>query len=558
LGVKVVQSSVPQVMRRTFRVGRKIAWVYLLLLCAAVGLQIHGGAYSAEFAEDPDEPAHYVTGLMVRDYIAQGPYVPPMQFAQDYYAHYPKVAFGWWPPVFYMIQAGWTLIFTSGRTSLLLLLAALTSLLALSIFCILRRHLPAGGALAAALVFLSLPAVQQYGRMVMAEIPASLLMMWATMACARFVRTRRIRDAAIFGLLTSTAILTQYTSIALAAVPVALIFLLRRFELLRQPAIWVSLLIIVGICAPWYSFSPNRRHRTIVETTIPGLIDAPGTRIANVHTAFRPWTQDGTMLLFFVGGAALLIRRIRRTMLPDPAVIACTGVPAGVALCALVIPGWGPRYMFPATPFIIVLAAIGLKAVAEKFKRPNAAAVIAAIAIAGMITVNISRTPPKPRLGARQLARDLIESKSPPSPVILVSSDPIGEGAVVSEIAMADTRPHWIVLRASKMLASDDWMGRNYELRLHTPAEVREFLDRSRVHAVVLDRFPRVHSAHHRLVEQAVSTEPWERMSSYVSHRPQGTSEMVVFRAKTPPRTAPATIEIDLGNKIDRTIRYPD
>ena len=34
--------------------------------------RIKTGAYHAEFGSHPDEAAHYVTGLMVRDYLASG------------------------------------------------------------------------------------------------------------------------------------------------------------------------------------------------------------------------------------------------------------------------------------------------------------------------------------------------------------------------------------------------------------------------------------------------------------------------------------------------------
>lgn len=68
-------------------------------------LQARGGAFRSEFSAHPDESAHYVTGLMVREYVAAGAPQPPVQFAQDYYVHYPKVAIGHWPPVFYVLQA---------------------------------------------------------------------------------------------------------------------------------------------------------------------------------------------------------------------------------------------------------------------------------------------------------------------------------------------------------------------------------------------------------------------------------------------------------------------
>ena len=83
----------------------------LLYFSITVLLQWASGTYHSDFGGYPDEPGHYVTGLMVRDYIAAGFPDSPSRFAENYYLHYPKVAIGHWPPVFYSIQAAWMLIF---------------------------------------------------------------------------------------------------------------------------------------------------------------------------------------------------------------------------------------------------------------------------------------------------------------------------------------------------------------------------------------------------------------------------------------------------------------
>ncbi len=47
--------------------------VWFLLLAVVVCLQIVSGAYRGEFGGYPDEPAHYVTSLMLRDYFVHLP-----------------------------------------------------------------------------------------------------------------------------------------------------------------------------------------------------------------------------------------------------------------------------------------------------------------------------------------------------------------------------------------------------------------------------------------------------------------------------------------------------
>ena len=58
--------------------------ILLVLVFLSVYLQIQNGVYSSDFGADPDEPAHVVTSLMMRDYLATGIWRGelPMAFAQ--------------------------------------------------------------------------------------------------------------------------------------------------------------------------------------------------------------------------------------------------------------------------------------------------------------------------------------------------------------------------------------------------------------------------------------------------------------------------------------------
>ena len=66
---------------------------------------------------------------MLRDYFVHFHFQSPLRFAEEYYHHYPKVAFGHWPPFFYMLQAVWMAVFSAARTSVRLQIACTTALL---------------------------------------------------------------------------------------------------------------------------------------------------------------------------------------------------------------------------------------------------------------------------------------------------------------------------------------------------------------------------------------------------------------------------------------------
>ena len=133
-------------------------------LAFVILLQLWSGTYRSEFAGYPDEGAHYVTGLMVHDYIVGGRLAPLEKFAKNYYLHYPKVSIGHWPPLFYVAQAVWTLVFPASRASLLLLMACITSVVAFALYRAVASEMGSFAGIAAGLFLISLPVTQEVKR----------------------------------------------------------------------------------------------------------------------------------------------------------------------------------------------------------------------------------------------------------------------------------------------------------------------------------------------------------------------------------------------------------
>ena len=72
---------------------------FAALLCGVIALHIafftHGLSPSLS---NPDEGGHYVNALFLGDWIRAG-FPSPMAFARDYYAHFPRLTIGHWPPI---------------------------------------------------------------------------------------------------------------------------------------------------------------------------------------------------------------------------------------------------------------------------------------------------------------------------------------------------------------------------------------------------------------------------------------------------------------------------
>lgn len=471
-------------MRFGSRAAAELIAVFLLLWCLTAATQYAGGAWTAELGGDEsDEPAHYVTGLMVRDYIAQGAPARPMAFAQEYYRHYPKVGLGHWPPVFYLVQSAWTLPFGVSRASLLLLMAALTALVGLLLFREARIHFGAAPALGAALLMLALPQLQIFTRAVMAEMLVALFVWLSIQAYARFLDRGSWRDAVWFGLWSSAAILTKGTGFALALVPLFALLLTRRWELLKQPAFWLPLAIVLVLCGPWYAFAPDARHERV----------APYGELK-----YGPWSLRRTPLqwagllgwlaaaLFAIGFFERFWTLFRRRPLP------AFWVPAISLMCGLTLfrlfvgAARNQRTLTLALPLALLFALHSATWLAARLPG-RAVRAGAPLLLLVLSALNLNQVEPKPSRGFIPVVHHLLADPSAQKATVLVCSDPFGEGMFIAEMAMHERRPGHVIERGNKALAEVGWMSKGYALKYRTPEEVGAYLSGAGIGLIVVD-----------------------------------------------------------------------
>lgn len=151
-------------------------------------IQIGGGAFTAEFNGYSDESAHSMTGLMIWDYLLAGSWPHPVRFAEQYYVHYPKIAFGHWPPLFHLLEAVTWLFVPPSRLSAMLLVGCIGLAAALLLYRMARAVAPAPAALAVSVILIAAPAFQGSVARVMAD---GLSLLFGTLflnALVRFLR----------------------------------------------------------------------------------------------------------------------------------------------------------------------------------------------------------------------------------------------------------------------------------------------------------------------------------------------------------------------------------
>ena len=155
-----------------------------------------------------DEGSHYVSGLMVHDYVADKLPGSPIAYATRYYIHYPKVGIGHWPPLYYLVEAGGFFLTGPSIRAALFLEAVFAAGVAATVgWVVYRIGGRIGGwipAVAASLATLAAPEVFLGMQGDMLDIPIALMALLAMLAWARFLfdedaMVRRLRPSRVSG-----------------------------------------------------------------------------------------------------------------------------------------------------------------------------------------------------------------------------------------------------------------------------------------------------------------------------------------------------------------------
>ncbi len=485
--------------------------VLLMMSGLVLAAQWQAGAYQAEWTFNPDEPTHQVSGLMVHDYLAilsHGNFVSPLRFAETFYQHYPKIAIGHWPPGFYFLQGVWTLLFAPSRTSILILMALVSASVLTFCYAILVRHYDWWIALGSVAWLATVPVYQQFSRSVMPDLPGCLIMLGAIAALAWHLEKPRWLTATVFALTAVAAILTRLTTIGLAILPIAAVWFLRRRALLRNKAFWFPALIVAAMCLPWFLAAPGALHSRVA--FLGGMRFRWYRPLESIYHWAVYLGPVGASLVAI--GAARLIRdwHLRRPIETMEALF-FLAFPVVMVLRTLV-GAWEYNYLVSTLPLALPMLCLGVDSLMARFRaRRWQAHSLAAMLFAAGLTWNLAHATPKVHLGLDTVAEHLAASS--PHGTFLIVSDSTGEGVFVAEVALRDQRPGHVVLRGSKVLSDDSWMGGGEKVRFASAEGMQQYLETLTDLVLVLD--PAALSAPYaRVLEEAVSQRPerWEEI----------------------------------------------
>lgn len=459
-------------------------------LLAAVAIQIAAGAFQSERGLYSDEAAHFMNGLLLRDYVREGLGTSPLAFAREYYQSYPKIAPLMWPPLFHGVLGLALLPGWPPTPTAILLLGACMAWAAWRLYFLALECMSTPVALGVTGLFLVTPAVVSLSSSVMVDIVIAALALEASYWLGKYWETLRIGHAAMFGLMAALACLTKGNGISVVVAPFFMLLLSARLDILRRAGLYVAGAIVVALAVPFLAIA-YRLDATLGDfgPLSMGLI-LERLRFYCGHI----WLQLGTLPLLLAGGGIAVVLA-RPSWLPLRARLQGLALLSTV-LGALAFHLFSPhllsheRYITLALAPLLGLSAFGVMTMSRPVASPvlrwsTQLAIFVVMAAAHFTAHALPKA--QPPLGYRSVVSFLAGKQNLAGTRIQVVSNEQGEGACVVEVAVLNLRPRPIVIRGSKLLASDDWMGRNLRMRYGSADAALDDLEAMHVDFVILD-----------------------------------------------------------------------
>jgi hypothetical protein len=494
VGFKGRQVAFPSFgLSRVIANHRLVGVAWFGLFCAiALAVQFAVSAYSVDLGNHADESAHFLNGLVLRDYLIDGLGTNPISFASNYYLHYPKIAPLVWPPLFHIALAVMLLPGWAPHTAALMLVALIAGATAHRLFRFANLITPGATARVLPLAFLLVPLITVAESVVMVDLAVAMTALEAAWWFNRYMAQQSLRNAALFGLWSAACCLTKGNGAAVVLVAPIAIVAGRKLALLKNRGLYVAAFTVAVLAGPFLYVSYK-------VCAAMGDFSAAGVGDLERRVGFFSnvlWTQL-TPLPALLAALALIAIAVNGVTTSQVSDAERAGAPLTLSALALAVVSFHVflplgnlegRYMVTGIAPLIALMPIGADVLTRRLSVSWKHAVSTSLLVlgaAGLATNEPSTLLPK-SLGFRETVAALPDNSLAGVRFFIVS-DASGEGAFVSEVAQRRPKPMATVIRASKFLIDEDWMGSNTRQLFGTAADTLNQLEELHVDYLVVD-----------------------------------------------------------------------
>jgi len=540
-------------LRARAALGRDLI-VFCALFLGVIAAQIAVGAYHGERGNYSDEAAHFMNGLLVRDYLRDGLGENPIKFSEEYYLNYPKIAPGMWPPLFDVVLGVVALPGWPPFGAALVLLAFATAWTAWRLYRIVMAGGSPPNATLVASLFVFTPIIVDMTSAVMLDIVVAAFALEATYWLALFFRGEDWRHAALFGLFSACCCLTKGNGVSMVLVPLLLMLLTGQFRLLRHPGLYIAACIVVVFAVPPLAIS--YRLDSVIGDFAPVGVEGVIARL-NFYAIYL-WRQLGTLplILSLIG----FIHVVRAPRAENSELFVFGSAMSALVLAALIFHAVNPhqifvgRYLTLAIAPLLALAAVGIDTLSALIPSPQRRRASQAVLVT---TVVIAFFAAKPATASRapqgfRATVEFVEARGLAGRRVLIVSDEEGEGAFVSEVAIRHPSPPPTIIRGSKLVASDDWAGHNFRMLFSSSKDLMRELEDLHVDYLVVDTSVNEAAVPYRGEVDEIIAIQHDRLEqvSVISER----RSIATYRLKYRSPGAAKTLRIALTNSLGRTL----
>lgn len=475
----------------------KTAGLWFLCLISVLLIQVFTGGYTADCGNHPDEAAHFVSSLAIADYVRDG-FPDPVAFMKSYYAHFPKIAIGHWPPVFESLLAVCFLIFGGTfKTAMVLQAVIAATCIFIPAVAIARPFGIWLGMFTAAMVLFS-PLFLPMLDMNMADTLVTVLLVGSAMIWDRYYKTKRWDFAILFAVCAAMAILTKGTALCLVLLPPIYLAAKRDPLFLFNKKTIICALLVGAVCIPWYLFTYQMAADGFVYHWGWDYTHKAAPFFASALIKFSSWPIT---LAFLIGLAIWIVDEIKQHPIADFDPTPFAVLALSILLFACMAPAdLEKRYLLPCLPSMACLAVWLIIRITNKRHVIYRAAALTVLTLSAASVFNWQDS----MSFHSDKSISAIMASGDPNSLVLISGSVPAEGSMVASFAITDRPPHqFYVIRAQKALAKTDWMNLNYNLRFSSGKEIAQWLIDNQIGWVILDHDDRTPNFQHNAMLQS-------------------------------------------------------